>query len=103
MLFGSSLNARIRPENRLLCEPLDAAGNRGSGIWRQQAQVRDLHRNRPDARGFPSVACVAALARFASAACFPAGPEMVKEFPEGVPLNHFHESTKLAGQFRIHE
>ena len=25
----------------LLCEPLDGAGNRGSGNWLQQAQVRD--------------------------------------------------------------
>jgi hypothetical protein len=25
---------------------------------------------------------------------------MVKEFPEGVPPNHFHESTKLAGPVR---
>ena len=59
-----------RPENRLLREPLDAAGNRGSGGWRQQAQVRDLRRTRPCARGFPSGAWAAALARFASAACF---------------------------------
>jgi hypothetical protein len=27
-----------------LCEPLDGAGNRGSGNWLQQAQVRDLRR-----------------------------------------------------------
>jgi hypothetical protein len=64
----------IRPakvaRNRLLREPLDAAGNRGSGFWRQRAQVRDLRRNRSCARGFPSDARVAALARFASAACF---------------------------------
>ena len=61
---------RKRPENGLLREPLDAAGNRGFGIWRQRAQVRDLRRTRPCARGFPSGACVAALTRFASAARF---------------------------------
>jgi len=69
MPVGNSLD-RNRPENWLLREPLDAAGNRGSGIWRQQTQVRDLRRTRPCARDFPSDACVAALARFASAACF---------------------------------
>jgi len=55
----------------LLREPLDGAGNRGYGNWSQQAQVRDLRRTRPCARGFPSVACDAPLARFASAALFP--------------------------------
>jgi len=52
-----------------LGEPLDGAGNRGSGNWLQQAQVRDLRRTRPCARGFPSLACDAPLARFAAAAC----------------------------------
>jgi hypothetical protein len=47
---------------RLLGEPLDGAGNRGSGHWLQEAQVRDLRRTRPCARGFPSVACDAPLA-----------------------------------------
>ena len=42
----------------------------GSGTWARQAQVRDLRRTRPSARGFPSCAGRAALARFASAACF---------------------------------
>jgi len=37
----------------------------------QQAQVRDLRRTRPFARGFPSVACDAPLAWFAAAACVP--------------------------------
>jgi len=31
----------------LLCEPLDGAGNHGSGFWLQQAQARDLRRTRP--------------------------------------------------------
>jgi hypothetical protein len=31
----------------LLGEPLDGAGNRGSGVWLQQAQARDLRRTRP--------------------------------------------------------
>ena len=55
----------------LLREPLDGAGNRGTGNWLQQAQVRDLRRTRPCARGFPSVACDAPLAWFADAACVP--------------------------------
>jgi hypothetical protein len=38
MPFGNSIVGDW-PENRLLREPLDAAGNRGSGIWRQPAQV----------------------------------------------------------------
>ena len=53
-----------------LREPLDAAGNRVSEAWAQQAQVRDLRRTRPCDHGFPSDAGVAALARFASAARF---------------------------------
>jgi len=58
-------------EHTLLREPLDGAGNRGSGNWLQRAQVRDLRRTRPYARGFPSVACDAPLAWFADAACVP--------------------------------
>jgi hypothetical protein len=38
MPFGNSIVGDW-PENRLLREPLDATGNRGSGIWRQPAQV----------------------------------------------------------------
>jgi len=53
-----------------LREPLDAAGNRGLRVMGTAAQVRDLRRTRPSARGFPSSACIAALARFASATCF---------------------------------
>ena len=55
----------------LLGEPLDGAANRGSGFWLQQAQVRDLRRTWPCARGFPSVACDAPLAWFAAAAYIP--------------------------------
>jgi hypothetical protein len=39
----------------------DAAGNRGSGSGVQEAQLRELRRTRPCARGFPTHACVAAL------------------------------------------
>src|SRR5438876_10124914 len=90
MPFGNSV-VRNWPENRLLREPLDAAGNRGVGILRQQAQVRDLRRTRPCARGFPSVACVAALARFASAACSLAVLRTGTNFREALPLGRHGE------------
>jgi len=72
---GSDYFCSPRPKlaagHTLLCEPLDGAGNRGSGCWLQGAQVRDLRRTRPCARGFPSVACDAPLAWFVAAACVP--------------------------------
>ena len=68
--FWSSLS-HAAAGHTLLCEPLDGAGNRGSGNRLQQAQVRDLRRTRPYARGFPSLACDAPLAWFADAACVP--------------------------------
>jgi hypothetical protein len=67
----------------LLGEPLDGAGNRGSGFWLQQAQVRGLRRTRPCARGFPSVACDAPLAWFAAAACVPPQPGRTHGSPQG--------------------
>jgi len=69
--LGSRPWPRAATGHTLLCEPLDGAGNRGSGFRLQQAQVRDLRRTRPFARGFPSVACDAPLAWFAAAACVP--------------------------------
>ncbi|PWT81702.1 MAG: hypothetical protein C5B57_09985 [Blastocatellia bacterium] len=72
MPFGNSL-MRDWPENRLLREPLDAGVGApretaapGSGGSRRRS--RDPRRTQPYARGFSSVACVAALARFAFAA-----------------------------------
>jgi len=67
----------------LLGEPLDGAGNRGSGSWLQQAQLRELRRTRPCARGFPAVACDAPLAWFAAAACVPPLKDLI-ESPQGV-------------------
>ena len=65
----------------LLGEPLDGAGNRGSGYWLQQAQVRDLRRTRPCARGFPSVACDAPLAWFAARSMCPAARSISQQTP----------------------
>src|SRR5206468_11801464 len=50
-----------RPATRGPANRFDAAGNRGSGRCAQQAQLRELRRTRPYARGFPTAACVAAL------------------------------------------
>jgi Domain of unknown function (DUF1905) len=73
MLAGSTIlsPSQWAAGDMLLGEPLDGAGNRGTGKWVQQAQVRDLRRFRPCARAFPSVACAAPLVWFAAAACLP--------------------------------
>jgi len=70
-LWNSATDRPDAARHTLLCERLDGAGNRGSGNGLQQAQVRDLRRTWPCARGFPSVAYDAPLAWFAAAAYIP--------------------------------
>jgi hypothetical protein len=60
MPSGNSVRGN-RPETCGSANRFDAAGNRCSGSGVQQAQLRELRRTRPCARGFPSDARVAAL------------------------------------------
>jgi len=67
MPFGNSIVGN-RPDTCGFANRSTPRETAGSGARAQQAQVRDLRRTRPSARGFPASACVAALARFAAAA-----------------------------------